>query len=351
MRIKAVKIVAFLLIGALLFVGFWNVFRFKHAKRLEKLWTLPRDSVDVMFIGSSHAYMNIDPSVLWRESGISGYVLGSGSQTMWLTYYQLKEALKSQKPKVVFVECYKLDYFSRYTKEEVMMKAVTGMRPGRNYLEMMNASVRDKDHLLDYMLQFPWFHSRYKEITEEDYMPDYGDVFYRDYLGYHLLTVIAPGQQPRDLDRVTESEPLSDKNMTYLKKIVELSKEKGFDLVFLITPFWMDAEAKQLYYNSLAAFAREKGVPVINGNLLYEEIGIDETRDYNPNYHLTVTGAEKMTMYLNDYIKAHWDLEDHRGDGRYGVWDRNLELMERIRRDPKAWVRGIHSAEENEIMN
>ena len=35
MRLKVIKTIAFLLIGALLFVGFWNVFRFKQEKRLE----------------------------------------------------------------------------------------------------------------------------------------------------------------------------------------------------------------------------------------------------------------------------------------------------------------------------
>ena len=44
-----------------------------------------------------------------------------------------------------------------------------------------------------------------------------------------------------------------------------------------------------------------------------------------------------MTLYLNDYLNAHWKLADHRGDNRYGVWDRNLALMEEIRSDPEAW--------------
>ena len=49
------------------------------------------------------------------------------------------------------------------------------------------------------------------------------------------------------------------------------------------------------------------------------------------------TGAEKMSMYLNDYINARWTLPDHRGDERYAVWDRNLELMELVRKYPGKW--------------
>jgi hypothetical protein len=337
MRLKVIKTIAFLLIGALLFVGFWNVFRFKQEKRLEKLWTLPGDTVDVMFIGSSHAFMNIDPSVLWRESGISAYVLGCGSQPIWESYYHLKEALKRQMPKVVFVECYKVDGQKNYSAKSVTALATSGMRLGRNYLEMLDASVKNREYLFDYLLRFPWFHSRYREITAEDYMPDYGNVYYRDYLGYFRLTQSIPGQFPRDLNAVTETARLSNKNRMYLNKLVELSKERGFDLVFLITPFWKNATAKQPYYNSLAEFAEKKGVPLINCNLVYDELGMDDARDFSKTSHLSVTGAEKMTMYLNDYLNAHWKLADHRGDKRYGVWDRNLALMEEIRSDPEAW--------------
>ena len=336
MRIKAVKIIAFLLIGALLFTGFWRVFRFKQDKRLEKLHDLPKDSVDVLFVGSSHAFMNIDPSVLWRESGVSGYVLGSGDQLIWHTYHQLK-ALKTQSPKVVFVECFKTKNQQRYSKESVTLKAAIGMPLARNYLEMLDASVKDRSNRIEYILRFPWFHTRYREITPEDYLPDYGNVYYRNYLGYYALTKVVEGTFSEGLNAVSKTAPLTRKVQRYLKKIVKLSKERGFDLVFLITPFWKNAKGAQDYYNTLARFAEEQDVPLLNCNLLYDEIGMDADRDFSLTDHLSIYGAEKVTKYLNDYINAHWALADHRGDGRYAVWDGNLEMMEAVRSDPEAW--------------
>ena len=75
----------------------------------------------------------------------------------------------------------------------------------------------------------------------------------------------------------------------------------------------------------------------MNCNLLYGEIGLDDRRDFSVTSHLSLTGAEKMSMYLNDYINARWTLPDHRGDERYAVWDRNLELMELVRKYPGKW--------------
>ena len=281
--------------------------------------------------------MNIDPSVLWRESGVSGYVLGSGDQLIWHTYHQLKEALKTQSPKVVFVECFKTSIQLRYSKESVTMKAGIGMSLARNYLEMLDASLKDKSHMIEYILRFPWFHSRYKSITPADYLPDYGNVYYRNYLGYYALMKVEDGTFPGNLDAVSKTAPLTKKVQRYLRKIVELSKERGFDLVFLITPFWKGAKTRQAYYNTLARFAEERDVPLLNCNLLFDEIGMDAARDFSLIGHLSIYGAEKVTKYLDDYIRDHWALEDHRGDGRYAIWDGNLEMMEAVRSDPEAW--------------
>lgn len=338
MRKNLIKTVAFLLIGALLFAGFWHVFRLKNEKNLERMKRLPRDTVDVMFIGSSHAFMNIDPSVLYRESGVSGFVLGCGSQPIWQTYYHLKEALKTQSPKVVFVECYKLDMQQNYSKAAVTVKATIGMSLSRDYMDMLNASLKRKAKKINFILQFPWFHSRYNELTMADILPDYGNPYYKDHLGYFLMTQVVQAKFPTDVDQVTERKPLSRKNRRYLDKIVALSEEKGFDLVFLITPFWQKAKQKQPYYNTLADYAAERDIPLLNCNLTYDQIGLDETVDFSRTSHLSVTGAEKLTMYLNDYIAGRWALADHRGDERYAVWDRNLALMEIVRQDPEKWT-------------
>ena len=66
----------------------------------------PKNSIDVLVLGSSNAYTAIIPNVIYNEYGITSYVLGSSVQRMWISYYYLEEALKYQKPKVVALEVF-----------------------------------------------------------------------------------------------------------------------------------------------------------------------------------------------------------------------------------------------------
>ena len=44
----------------------------------------PRNSIDVLYLGSSCAYCDIDPVEIYRHSGLTGYVMGGSEQTMSL---------------------------------------------------------------------------------------------------------------------------------------------------------------------------------------------------------------------------------------------------------------------------
>ncbi|MEG2769363.1 MAG: hypothetical protein RR902_00930 [Oscillospiraceae bacterium] len=65
-----------------------------------------KNTMDVIYLGSSAAYVNINPIEIWKKQGITGYTLGSSMQRMWISEYYLKETLKRQNPKVVVLEMY-----------------------------------------------------------------------------------------------------------------------------------------------------------------------------------------------------------------------------------------------------
>ena len=77
----------------------------------------PKDSIDVLVIGTSMGYAGINTNVLWEEFGIASYILCSAEQPFWISYYTLQEALKTQHPKVILLDAkpamYNLDYSKR----------------------------------------------------------------------------------------------------------------------------------------------------------------------------------------------------------------------------------------------
>jgi len=61
--------------------------------------------VDVLILGSSHAYRGVDPRI-FEKNGISAFVLGSSSQTPLQTLGLLKEYLPKLNPRIVLYEVY-----------------------------------------------------------------------------------------------------------------------------------------------------------------------------------------------------------------------------------------------------
>lgn len=67
---------------------------------------LEKNSVDVLFLGNSHAECSVAPLQLFEEAGIKSWVLKSSGCNMPVRYYYLKEALKTQKPRLIAVEIF-----------------------------------------------------------------------------------------------------------------------------------------------------------------------------------------------------------------------------------------------------
>ena len=61
-----------------------------------EFYQLEKNSVDVLFLGSSHAVTAFDPCVLYENWGLTSYNLGSEQQSLLISYYWLKEALRYQ---------------------------------------------------------------------------------------------------------------------------------------------------------------------------------------------------------------------------------------------------------------
>ena len=71
---------------------------------LEYLYKQDADTVDLLVLGSSHAFEDVNTSVLYERYGISSYILAGSIQPFWNSYYYLQEALMSQRPRLVILE-------------------------------------------------------------------------------------------------------------------------------------------------------------------------------------------------------------------------------------------------------
>lgn len=324
---KIIYLVLFLVCFAALFGMFIKVFHFKYGKSLELYKKLPEDTVDVLVVGSSHAYRNIVPAVMYEQEGYSAYVLGSPAQPAWNTYYVLKEALKTQRPKLIIFEGYKLATQEDHLDDSITMKAISGMSFSKDLIDAVNVSVEDPKRRLNFILGFPWYHSRYKELGLSDFRSNYNNPLYDNYLGSALYNEPEVHDVPQGIGDITEVTPMTDKTITYLDKICDLVRENNCQLLFVITPYYNTAHEKQPYFNWLSQYAKKQNVNYINFFQLGDEVQLNGQTDYAYGNHLSRYGAEKITSYLIQYMKKEYKLDDHRGDANYERWQKNVEYF------------------------
>jgi len=77
-----------------------------HSLMWKDFYKQNKNTVDVIFIGSSHARFAFDTRIFDKELEIKTFNLSSSDQTPVVGYYALKEALKYQQPRLIVYEAY-----------------------------------------------------------------------------------------------------------------------------------------------------------------------------------------------------------------------------------------------------
>lgn len=327
---KAIKIIAFLIVLAIVLTGVCKIFKFKHVDGIYPLnvfYELPKNSCDVMFFGTSHVFEGINPAVLWREHGIPAFALAGSSQPLWSTYYYMKEALKYQDPEVIVMDIDSTYYKDEYQVEDELgtaysriVKNTIGLRLSLDKWEAVKVS-SPPEYWLELMLGFPTYHTRYSELGTQDfsgYWANYPEHWkgYCEHTGHQYFSAT-------DVSKATDRKPMSPKAEEWFYKILELCEEEDVELVLVSIPYCC-TNIEQYVYNTVEDIAKEEGIPLINCNTNRSLVGIDYGTDMGDDQHLNYKGSTKMTHFIGQYLTENYDLADRRGTSSiYDSWVEN----------------------------
>ena len=325
MKKNICRIVGFLLVLSIVMFKLNDVVAFKYTDgvtQMEHFYDLEEGTVDVLVLGSSHAFVDVNPAMLYENFGIASYDLCASMQPMWNTYYYLEEALKYQKPKLIVLDVYRLVEAFPYAKESKIVKNTYGMRLSRNKYEAIKASLseEDKEDLLLHMVEFPSYHSRYVDLTPEDF--ERSLVVNDSYKGAHPVTEVAPMERP-ELSDITETMEIEPKTMEYFEKILLTAKEQDIPVLLINAPYIVQPDDKKVY-NTLENYLETQkiyeNVAYVDFNGMYDEMEIDFTTDFADHNHLNVNGIPKFNRVLGSYIEESYDLPDRRGDAVFSSY-------------------------------
>ena len=314
---RIIKVCAFILIFAVLFSFATFVLRNKNeANIVLPFYDEPRDSLDIVFIGSSHLMCGIYPMELYDKYGIASYVFASSAQLLPQSYYQLQEALRYQSPEIVVVDVSGVIYDTKVGSNEYAHVQIDNM----SFSPLKYQAIFDlfeKNEISEYVFNIIRFHSRWKEVTSEDYKKVTSVT-----KGAYISTDCTPAEPNAEYppDYKMEVYPTAEE---YLRKIIELCMDEEITPILFNTPA-LEENNSIPRCNTVKDIAAEYGIDFIDLNQMTDEIGFDTASDYRDRYHCNASGAMKVTTYFGDYISQHYDIPDRRGDPDYSEWDRQL---------------------------
>lgn len=348
-----IRIGCFLIV--LVFVlRYWDlVFKFKYSDGISAVtnfYELEDNTVDVLILGSSHAFVNFSNGALWSEYGISSYNLGGSMQPMWNSYYYLKEALKTQTPELIVLEAYATTFEFEYSDDSRIIKNTYGMKWSLNKIDAIKES-SEKERYIDFLLDYSQYHTRYSTLDKADFFDDFGSQkaeynwYGPDWKGQYLFNISNP-LEIMDVSDVDYETLLSPKSEKYYRKTIELAKENDIPIVVVVVPYAL-SEYEQSKYLRAEFIASEYDVEFINYNLKLDEIGIDFTSDYHDSCHMTATGASKFSEFIGGDLKEKYNITDRRGDSKYNSWGRWAEYSKQYENNEQL----IKTTDKNELAS
>lgn len=275
-------------------------------------YALEKGEAELLVVGSSHAYSTFDPAVISGMTGMRSYILSANSLNTVQAYYNVKEALRYQRPKAIILEASSLDNNDNWrnsaTPDRDWKKEsnIDGMRFGTVKLEAVKEQYWPENWCYA-MNPVVRCHSNWENITT------IGSnlAFYTgDIQGYTSFQPSVSSMSEETAAQYAEAPynpeewVISETNEYYFHELAQLCRKEEIPLYLVMAPMY-DVYIHSIYYDSwkgkIEALAESEEVYYLDCNESYNEIGLtaEDFEDLFSNiHHLNAAGAEKVTRFV-----------------------------------------------------
>ena len=279
----------------------------------------PKDSADVLFFGSSLVYCDVAPAWIWAESNLRSYVMAGPEQTIPISYYYIREACRTQTPRLVMLEATGMFYaqYQNYTRANISYMPLSGNR--------IAAAFTAAEPSLRFGLLYPLYdyHERWTEVTAEELRANLAPGEDR-FAGYTLLTDACDAPTPFEREDFTADSDTYRTNLRWLEKLRDFCAGRGIALELYIAPSAsrIPAAALQTLRDDLAA----RGIALTDCNEALPALGIDDSADWYDYLHFNVRGAEKFSRWLGRRLAE--ELPAQADAAETARWSERLRALE-----------------------
>lgn len=299
---------------------------------------LPKGSVDVSFIGTSHQYCAIIPQLLMDEYGITAMdnaiPLLLGRDTVQLFRLVAEES----KPKIAVIDLYA--FMGPYT-----MTAVDGdveaektdefyvsherLSQSRSWLDwkkyrLLAQDLRAMPQALPYASPTFMLHHRFADSPGRNLYYGYAAIEKTRFL-YFLSSDVAHGPgiiggSPSER-AAAASAKLYEPYYAMLDELVSIGKQYDIQLIFTLLPHSCPS-AELVLFEQIRDYLSQENAAFVDIDTVTERSGLDSQNDFMDGTHLNYLGAAKVTRFWGDYLAERYPLPDRRldDDPKYDAW-------------------------------
>lgn len=299
------------------------------------LWMLPtpisefykeqKDTIDIMYIGSSNVYMHFNPVLSYNLYGYTTGMLSANTQPLLMTKYMIEETKKTQNPSLYIIDLVKVAYTMDTFGTVHIRNSTDSMKLSKNRTEAINDALSykkeiGKDEYINYYFSFLFYHNSWKNIRPINITRNTG--LYKGFLIDEDTTKIDPQEE---FQWEKGEGQLAHECRYILEDLISYIKSNNLKVLFVIPIRKYDEEMNK-GVNEAIKIIEANNFEVLNFNTIEEfENNIDYSNDFYNYGHLNIYGATKYTLYFSKYLKEHYDLPDHRNDEKYVSWDEEYE--------------------------
>lgn len=281
-------------------------------------YNLKKNSLDVVYVGSSHAYFGFDPNYVDNKMHINSFNMGTPLQKPVESYYVLKEILKTQHPKVIVFDVF-WNIFNNETYFNIKTANFDLMKPSLNKLEFL-LNVFDKGQYLPATSYAVRYHSMLQRFIDNELtIQDKAllskkvnkDIIIRpkEYLGkgFVMNNHSLNKKSIKEILEYKSNNPYgifkwNDKQWSYFIKIIKLCRRKKLDLMLVTVPQcpakMINIEKTEYHYAPINKKIRDIGkryhLTYIDYNVVNNKKKFVKNSDFFDNNHLNYQGVKKL---------------------------------------------------------
>jgi hypothetical protein len=280
---------------------------------------LPENSMDIVFMGSSHSKTTFIPEIIDDILGTESIHVNTSGESIYQTIYEYQEVLLYQNPKVVIIETYPI--YAGLTENELKpwnFSFFYSMPISLRKLIYSHNFFSDGD-LLKFYLPYTSDHSDWKNpdipisraytelktIKDNQGSKKQVELPHRGYENY--LRSLLPGQIQIKAPDETASCPIPDfeERLSVTEDILKINQKHSEDLLFIETPQYINE-----YEN-----CRGQVIDLIESyEVSYEALFNDQARSplwFGDDEHMTLFGAIISSVETAELLSRKLNIQMH----------------------------------------